>query len=610
MSHMAVAAGARALGQKQSETGQPGRAAANPTSPGPQHPMLYLQQSLGNQAVLGLLGSGSRQASGGGRPLPSVVRGLMEERFQADFGGVRVHTDSRSALLSRALQAKAFTRGSDIFFSAGRYSPGSPGGERLLAHELAHVVQQRGSAGGTPRLGDPGSSAERGAEQAAEAVMSGVPVPHPGVAPAGEIQRAPDPVVMTNGGTWETYLYIPVNDGAGAEAGKGVGAVIGLKFTPNDLVEADHIGLVQSVKTLKSTTPGGPIDTTAATSPLVAGIQLTSAQSDPGRAIDKIERNDGGKRPNTNPLYPVNNETGRVPLTLTDVGASQSFGSHGRHRRRPPASPGGPPTWETPQAATLTDKPYARNGFVGQQWRMSFEVTALVLDGPMANTYLGSVAWGWWSDATGTARLDPDPIRVVRAGAPTAQFMDAARTWNNASFPDYSGTIYDTVDLPLTTIDSGSISAADRTTSDLITRQATVDGQLKVLPAGVDRTNKEFEKRALEAELDRRHATVSVNLVKRDHLADADDLYVRLSGAGRSVQSGVVQTRSGDRFDSPFQISPLLPITGPITVEVMDKHSPDTSDQVVFVWPSPYGPTSHTFAMSGADYRVAVAFKK
>ena len=87
-----------------------------------------------------------RTARGGGQPMAENVRGPMESAFGADFSGVRVHTDSRSDSLNQSIQARAFTTGQDVFFRGGEYSPGSSGGQELLAHELTHVVQQNGSA--------------------------------------------------------------------------------------------------------------------------------------------------------------------------------------------------------------------------------------------------------------------------------------------------------------------------------------------------------------------------------------------------------------------------------------------------------------------------------
>lgn len=86
-----------------------------------------------------------------GAPLEAAALGFMERRFGRDFRGVRVHADSRGAAAARAVQAEAFTLGRDIVFNAGRYRPSSPDGRRLIAHELAHVVQQ-GAGLGAPAV--------------------------------------------------------------------------------------------------------------------------------------------------------------------------------------------------------------------------------------------------------------------------------------------------------------------------------------------------------------------------------------------------------------------------------------------------------------------------
>ncbi len=80
-------------------------------------------------------------AKGGGQPLSSDVRNPMEQAFDADFGSVRVHTDSQSDEMNQSLQSHAFTTGQDIFFQNGKYDPKSQPGQELLAHELAHTMQ-------------------------------------------------------------------------------------------------------------------------------------------------------------------------------------------------------------------------------------------------------------------------------------------------------------------------------------------------------------------------------------------------------------------------------------------------------------------------------------
>ncbi|SEM06056.1 protein of unknown function [Syntrophus gentianae] len=86
-----------------------------------------------------------RSLEGGGDPLGEGDRAFFEPRFGADFSQVRVHTGSAAGETARLLNARAFTLGADIAFGAGRYSPGTEEGKRLLAHELTHVVQQSGS---------------------------------------------------------------------------------------------------------------------------------------------------------------------------------------------------------------------------------------------------------------------------------------------------------------------------------------------------------------------------------------------------------------------------------------------------------------------------------
>ncbi len=85
---------------------------------------------------LGVFISGSTRLA---RPL----RGRMENRFGADFSGVHIQDGPGAASLCRGYKARAFTRGSDIYFNTGEYDPHSQRGRHLLAHELTHVVQQR-----------------------------------------------------------------------------------------------------------------------------------------------------------------------------------------------------------------------------------------------------------------------------------------------------------------------------------------------------------------------------------------------------------------------------------------------------------------------------------
>ena len=114
----------------------------------------------------------------GGRPLEPEVRSDMEARLGHDFSDVRVHDDSAAADSATAVNAHAYTVGSNVVFQRDRYDPSSTAGKTTLAHELTHVVQQRsgpvdGSAApGGIKLSDPSDRFEREAASNADRVMA------------------------------------------------------------------------------------------------------------------------------------------------------------------------------------------------------------------------------------------------------------------------------------------------------------------------------------------------------------------------------------------------------------------------------------------------------
>lgn len=109
-----------------------------------------------------------------GQPLDHATRAFMEPRLGHDFSEVRVHTDARAADSSRAVEAHAYTVGRDMVFGAGQYSPRTREGRRLLAHELTHVVQQRGGAAMAASVSN-APAHEREADQIADAIASSAP---------------------------------------------------------------------------------------------------------------------------------------------------------------------------------------------------------------------------------------------------------------------------------------------------------------------------------------------------------------------------------------------------------------------------------------------------
>jgi hypothetical protein len=118
---------------------------------------------------------------GAGAPLSSDVRAKMEPRLGADLSGARIHTSGESAQASQQLGARAFTVGEDVHFNAGEYAPGTKEGDRLLAHELTHVVQGQRTGiqrkaehddakGGGAEVSQPGEPAEKEADKVGDKV--------------------------------------------------------------------------------------------------------------------------------------------------------------------------------------------------------------------------------------------------------------------------------------------------------------------------------------------------------------------------------------------------------------------------------------------------------
>jgi hypothetical protein len=153
--------------------------------------LLKLQQSHGNQFVQRLLNL-QRQSDGPtssteappqvhqalrspGQPLDHSTREFFESSFDHDFSDVRMHTDRQAVESAESVNALAYTVGRDVVFGAGQYAPETEGGKELLAHELAHVMQQgEGRGGGISEkleVGEADDEYEREADHVARQVM-------------------------------------------------------------------------------------------------------------------------------------------------------------------------------------------------------------------------------------------------------------------------------------------------------------------------------------------------------------------------------------------------------------------------------------------------------
>lgn len=128
-----------------------------------------------------------------GQPMDAATRTWFERRFGHDFGNVCVHQDSRAIASARAINARAYTVGHDIVFGDGQYAPHTPSGRHLLAHELAHVIQQRptGERGaGTGASGDPSTNIVHSPGPAVQRQPAGLPDKPPTGASGDEVLLA------------------------------------------------------------------------------------------------------------------------------------------------------------------------------------------------------------------------------------------------------------------------------------------------------------------------------------------------------------------------------------------------------------------------------------
>ena len=469
------------------------------------------------------------KSKGLGSPLPDFVSAYMEPRFGMDFSHVRAHTGSDALQINEALDSQAFTHSSDIYYGAGS----SPTNLELTAHELVHVIQQTGNLPLQTKKWeeeaappDPEAfiqrscltcAADDGEEKKAYSIpraetpvvrrLLGYGLGHviqlSGRPRAGEgppdlhatepsIQRS----VRTMGGSWDTIKYDLVRKEGDRDV---TGLDISLKFIPEDPVDAELIGLTQTVRPIRKGNP--------------RFVEDSSKRRATRAGEQGIEKGVHIDQPQTaNPLY-ATTETGPTdtlastpiaPPGISVTGEVRELGQHGWHYRDATRM-------LLHQDAILNDNPLFRDP--APHSSQTFETTALAIKGRQEGTYYGSVKWGWETDTSGT--LSQIPLSVVAAGVPSATFMRAAELWNAAK----TSTGEATIDLPTSKLPSSAKLPSSRTTAGLVIELARLNNELASMSSGTDKTNKEFEKAALEFELAKRPNKPSISLADQEKAA-------------------------------------------------------------------------------------------
>lgn len=262
------------------------------------------------------LADGIAQQRGGGDALGAGLRAHFEPALGAKLSRVRVHTGADADALARGAAARAFTTGNDIFFRAGHYAPQTPTGQRLLAHELVHTVQQGNGlvdarpAGAGLRVSDAGDAHERQAQRIAEDIVGGgrAPAPvHPAAA-APAVQREPQPqphakppdaaaqLLAQRPPVWSDYFeeIVPAIAEA-AEANDKIGLQRALwlvtqayaEQSPGAGLPSAHRNRLFNEQAAVSFKPGGAVD------------KVVPGQESDGITLKKLNQNEGAVRGTT-----------------------------------------------------------------------------------------------------------------------------------------------------------------------------------------------------------------------------------------------------------------------------------------------------------------------
>jgi hypothetical protein len=332
-----------------------------------------------------------------GRSLDSTTRRFMEPRFGYDFSSVRVHSDARAAQSADAVSARAYAVGNNLVFCRGEYVPETAQGRSLIAHELAHVVQQRNSID-----------------------------PHP------VLRRAPKKA-KTSAGEFvaDPYDLTRVLGHGGATIGHG--ADITIKFKSNERVDAQKIAFVQTALSIKD----GKVHNRFSDEKkkkVAESRMIPSGKPGEGTHIDQMPDI-------STPLYGT---TGSRGVDLSDPEPAKKLTEIGWHYKDARGN-------VKDHDAMLHDEPDLNSGDIYTtaddvmkgKWGQQFETSALAIAGNQKGTFYGTVEWGWTRGLSDNARLLD--FKVKSENVPSPVFIEAAKLWNVSVTADKK----ETIDLPV-----------------------------------------------------------------------------------------------------------------------------------------------------------------
>jgi hypothetical protein len=365
-------------------------------------------------------------SSSPGQPLAAATRRFFERRFGGeDFGAVRIHTDAAAADSARALRAAAYTAGNHIVFGRARYDPDSAPGRHLLAHELAHTMQQRGIALSTAST--PGRQHDR-FEMEADRIASGVLVGVPGRWPVASLQS---PRLQLRSDS-EVEEWTRVAEGIAAGSLTPLGAIHGKQFDATScgaagcgirfLFEKAYGGTWPMREHSISPAPWRGVYVKIVAKPVGACPACQSLEL--LQVLRYLRADSSGKlvtgapnEPERRQLAGSDDSEAKSQGWMVDAGAgatspfySQSWYSEPGDETRPAV------LWDSPASF-----PSERNA--GKEFE-----TYLVCVNSESRVPLGCVNWGYVIDQSQNVGFQPSPPKVS-CGA-SAKLFDAAARWD------------------------------------------------------------------------------------------------------------------------------------------------------------------------------------
>ncbi|MGB9177989.1 MAG: DUF4157 domain-containing protein [Pyrinomonadaceae bacterium] len=354
-----------------------------------------------------------------GQPLDMGTRAFMEPRFGHDFSRVRVHTDARAVESADALHARAYTLGAEIVFGQGEYLPATEQGRGLLAHELAHVAQQRDSGDAIQtmaEIGDPSDSAEHEAETVASAALSTSHAAQPQHAafpfsPPQAMQSAARPVLRRFAkSSWagefrvEDKEYKVNYDDIPATKQVHPYASIRIEFEPNQTVEAKKIAFVQTANTTVNGQPH-PLNT------IVQSRSIQAGEPGEGTHIDAYHTS-------RTPLYGTKNPSSGNDLAQSQESNLASYGSGEIEKNKYVAG-----------IAQMADRAELTVG-VQDEADMYLESSAMAVEGAQKGVYYGAIKWGWKKEK-GVKAPQAVNLDLVSQDAPSSSvFQKLGSLWD------------------------------------------------------------------------------------------------------------------------------------------------------------------------------------